>query len=539
MNVSEKYMDKAVKMGKDSATGSFQLFIGRIVSTLMLAIGTIIVGIFIDNVEYGLYAIAVIPATTFLLFQDWGVASALTKYCANYRAAKREGELRNIIVSGLTFEAVTAIALTLLSLITANFVASAVFGSPESAFLIAFASITILSTAIYSVSASVFVGFERMELSTIAMIISAAVNGALAPLLVYLGFGAFGALVGFTVASVISGVTGAALLYFGIFRKLPLESMNKPKILQTLKPLLNYGIPLSIATIITGGLNQVSQFVMASSTDLAMIGNFKIATNFAIFLTFFTLPMSTVLFPAFSKLDPSKDKQLLKTVYASSVKYSSLFLVPAVMALMVLSAPMISTLYADKWLYAPFFLTLYVAGYMLVLLGNLSWSSLLTATGETKMLMKLSALSLCIGVPIAFLLIPPLGILGVIIVGYVAVVPNVILGTYWTWKRYETKPDLQNSARILLASTIAGVTTYLFLNAFVAAAWITLAIAAVLFLVVYLISVPLVGAVNQMDISNLRVMFSGLGVISKVIEIPLTLVEKLLRINAKRPKDSQ
>jgi len=52
----------------------------------------------------------------------------------------------------------------------------------------------------------------------------------------------------------------------------------------------------------------------------------------------------------------------------------------------------------------------------------------------------------------------------------------------------------------------------------------------------YLISAPLIGAINQMDINNLRVMFSGLGIISKVIEIPLTIVEKSLRINAKRTK---
>jgi len=529
-------MDNAVKMGKDSATGSFQLFIGKSASTLMLAIGTIIVGIFIDEIEYGLYAIALIPATTFLLFQDWGVASALTKYCANYRAAKREGELRSIIVSGLAFEGATAVALTLLSLMTANFVASAIFSTSESAFLVAFASITILSAAITSVSTSIFVGFERMELSTITMIVSATVNGFLSPLLVYLGFGAFGALAGFTVASVVSGVTAAVLLYFSILRKLPSGSMDKLKIFQTLKPLLNYGIPLSIATLITGGLNQVIQFVMASFTDLAMIGNFRIALNFTILLTFFTSPIGTVLFPAFAKLDPAKDKQLLKTVYASSVKYSSFFLVPAVMVLMVLSAPMISTLYADKWLYAPFFLTLYVAGNIAVLLGNLSWPGLLTATGETKMLMKLSALSLCIGIPLAFLLIPPLGIIGVIIVGYGYGIPNLIIGAYWTWKRYETKPDLLNSGRILLASTIAGATTYLFLNIFVAAAWITLAIGATLFLVMYLISAPLIGAINQMDINNLRVMFSGLGIISKVIEIPLTIVEKSLRINAKRTK---
>jgi hypothetical protein len=67
-------MDKALKMGRASATGSFQLFIGKIISTVILTVGTIILGIFILEGDYGLYAIALIPATTMLLFQDWASA---------------------------------------------------------------------------------------------------------------------------------------------------------------------------------------------------------------------------------------------------------------------------------------------------------------------------------------------------------------------------------------------------------------------------------------------------------------------------------
>jgi O-antigen/teichoic acid export membrane protein len=523
-------MEKAVDMGKTSVKGSFQLFIGRIVSTLVLAVGTIVVGMYISDVEYGLYTIALVPAATFLLFQDWGVGTALTKYCANYRAEKKEAELRTIIVSGLTFQVLTGIALTLLSFLTASFVASTILGNSESAFLVALASITIFFTAIYGGSLSVFVGFERMGLSTVSLIVSSAVQGLLSPLLVYLGFGAIGAVAGFTVASVASGVTGVFLLYFSIFRKLPSAKVNKAKLSQTLKPLLRYGIPISIATIISGISTQIYYFLMASYADLAMIGNYRIATNFALFLTFFIFPIQTVLFPAFSKLNPSKDRSLLTTVFASSIKYSSLFLVPATIALMVLSNPMIATIYGDKWLTAPFFLTLSVVGNVLVLLGNISVNRLLYAMGETKMLMKLNTLTLCIGVPLAFLLIPPLGVLGVIIVSsLVAGVPSMSIGIYWTWRRYETKPDLRNSARIFLASVVAGFITYLFLNSFTAAAWIMLAGGAILFLTVYLISIPLFGAVSQVDIANLRIMFSGLGPIAIFLNIPLALVEKPLK----------
>ncbi len=525
-------MDKAVKMGKTSATGSLQLFVGKIASTLVLAIGTIIVGFFIDDWELGLYTIAMIPSLTFLLFQDWGINSALTKYCANYRATNREQELRNTILSGLTFGAMTGLILTLVSLLTANFVALTIFGNSESAFLISLSSITIFSTAMYSGAVSVFVGFEKMKLAKIAMIISSTVQGFLSPLLVYLGFGAVGAIVGYVVSSIASGAAALTLLYFFIFKKLPLESIKKANIFQTLKPLLHYGLPISVATIIGGLSPLIISFVMASIVDEAIIGNYKIAIYFSVFLTFFIYPIQTVLFPAFSKLNPSSDKKLLKTVFESSVKYLSLLLVPATVALMVLSDPIISTLYGNKWPLAPFFLTLYVVGNLFVLLGSLIYNQLLYATGDTRMVMKLHVLATCITVPLAFLLIPPFGVVGVILSSFGGV-PGMVVGIHWTWKKYEVKADFRNSGKIFIASIIPGVITYFFLTFSEAASWIMLTVGMLLFLVLYLISATLIGAINQTDIRNLRIMLSGLGLISKLLEIPLTLIEKIIKNTGK------
>jgi len=113
-------MDKALEIGQTSVTGSFHLLIGKVASTLILAIGTIILQIYILQSDYGLYTVALIPATTFLLFQDWGIGTALIRFCALGKATK-SGNLRNIVVAGLTFEVATGIALTIVSLLTAKF----------------------------------------------------------------------------------------------------------------------------------------------------------------------------------------------------------------------------------------------------------------------------------------------------------------------------------------------------------------------------------------------------------------------------------
>ena len=100
--------------------------------------------------------------------------------------------------------------------------------------------------------------------------------------------------------------------------------------------------------------------MMAIYCTNTMIGNYQAAIQFATILTFFTIPVSTVLFPAFSKINPKNEIKLLQIVFASSVKYAAMILIPATTAMMVLSKPMISTLFGEKWIYAPFFLTLYV-----------------------------------------------------------------------------------------------------------------------------------------------------------------------------------
>ena len=525
-------MEKALKIGKTSATGSFHLFIGKILSTVILAVGTIIVGWFIQEGEYGLYAIALIPALTLLLFQDCGVGSAMTKYCAHYRAIKKAGDLRRIIVAGLTFEAASGLILTVASLLMANFIASTIFGKPESAFLISVASIVILFTGLLMAFQSIFVGFERMDLNSLVMICQATVAGVLSPLLVYLGYGATGAIIGYTFSFVIASVVAMSMLYFAIFKELRPDGTNKPKIHNTLRPLLAYGIPLAIANVLAGILPQFYSFVMASYVDLASIGNYRIATNFAVLLAFFTFPIATVLFPAFSKLDPRNEPQVLKTVFTSSVKYTALLLLPATMIMIVLSKPIIGTIYGSKWFYASTFLALYVVSNLFSALGTTSMGSLLTAVGETKMLMKLNILTLLVGVPLAFFMIPQLGIIGVILVVIVAELPSKFIGLHWTWKHYGVKADFGSSARIFLASTVAATAVYLLLSVFNVADWVKLVIGGVLFLSAYLCGAPLIGAVNQKDIDNLRSMFSGLGIISKILEIPLKIIQKMLKVRS-------
>ena len=520
-------MQKALEIGKKSATGSFQLFIGQASSTAIMAIGTIILARIITPAEYGLYSIALIPSYMAMLFRDWGINSALTKFTASLKAQKSEEKTYGIIKAGLIFETVTGFILSLILISLSGFIASTVFNRPESAPLIAIASATVFAGALQTAARSTFVGFERMELNSLTNICQAIIKSVAAPILVLVGFGALGATLGYTISFIASAIISLVVLYLTIIRRIKCRNSRNSSTAKTLKEMLHYGVPLSISLIIGGFLIQFYAFIMAIYCTDTAIGNYQVATQFATILTFFTIPISTVLFPVFSKINPQDENGLLQMVFMSSVKYTSLILVPVTMALMILSKPMVGTLFGEKWTQAPFFLTLYIIDNLFVILGNLTLRSLLAGIGETKMRMKLSLITLTIGVPLSLVFIPSMGIVGLIITTIVASKPSLAIGLYWARKKYAVKMDIKSSIRILIGSSVAAAATLLVTNFIAYADWMELCVGILVFSTAYLIAAPILGAINKSDINNLKIMFSGLGIISKIINIPLNVMERL------------
>ena len=530
-------MEKALEMGKTSATGSFQLLIGVATSTIIMAVGTIIVTRLLGNDNYGLYLLAMAPSVTINFFRDWGVNTAMTKYVASLRAENKELETCDIVAAGMAFETITGITLSILSFALAGTFAS-ILNRPEIYPFISIMSLTILSGSLLAAAQSSFIGYERMTLNSFTLICQAIVKTAVGPVLVLLGYGILGAVIGYTLSLVAAGLIGVATLYLVLYRPIAKRRKAKRSIIETLKPMLRYGVPLNVSSILAGLLGQLYAFMMGiyipnTAAGNGLIGNYGVAVNFSVLLTFFTLPIGTVLFPAFAKLDSQNEHELLKTVFASSVKYTAILLIPATMAVMALSTPIVNTLFGQAYAYAPLFLTLYVITNLFAAIGSLTLGNFLAGLGETKVVMKLAVLNVLIGLPLAFLLIPPFGILGIIIGSLISGIPPTIWGLHWVWKHHQAKAELRSSAKIFTASALAAIASFLTTTLLHTAAWIQLVLGLAVFLLIYVLGAPMIGAIYQSDIDALRHMFSSLGIVSKIINIPLKAAEKAAQTRAR------
>jgi O-antigen/teichoic acid export membrane protein len=522
-------MSKAADMAKISVKGGFHVMWGLVASTVISAVGTIIIALLLGEDNYGLYAIALTAPTMIVLFRDWGVNYAIIRYTAQSNAEDKTASIRSIFMSGLIFEIALGIALSLIGFFLSDFLAVTVLNRPTITPLIQIASVSILTSALVSTATAAFTGVEKMHFNSIMLVSQAFFKTILIIALVLLGLGTYGAITGYMTATLIAGLIGV-LFMFTIYKKLPEPDGHKLEIINNIKTLLKYGLPLSIGVILGGFLTQFYNVILYNSvSDNALIGNLAIAQNFVVLITFVATPVTTMLFPAFSKLDHRKDPETLKNVFQTSVKYASLLVVPVTAMIMALAQPAISTLFGNKYAEAPLFLALLAIFYLYTVLGNLSIGSLINGQGQTTFNLLIAVITVAVGFPLGFILISNYGVLGLIVTTLSASVPGIIVALVFIKKRYNVTVHWKSSVKILLSSAVAAAVTYMLLTQLNAFSSLTrLIIGVAVFTPTYIIVAIATKTFDTTDIRNLRDMLTALGPLRPIFNIILNLIEKLM-----------
>ncbi len=117
-------MSKAGDIAKVSAKGSFNMLWGLVVSTVIGSVGMIFIARLLGSDQYGLYTVVITVPLIIQIFRDWGMNSAMVKFTAQYRAEGRVDEIRSVYLTGILFEVVVGLALSLFSFFFADFLAT-------------------------------------------------------------------------------------------------------------------------------------------------------------------------------------------------------------------------------------------------------------------------------------------------------------------------------------------------------------------------------------------------------------------------------
>lgn len=520
-------LSKASEMAKISVKGGFHLLWGLVASTIISAVGTIIIAKLLGPSNYGLYTIALSAPTLISTFRDWGINTAMVKYAAQYNSENDVAKIKNVFLSGLVFEVVAGALLAFLCFAISPVLAQ-LLHRPTITPLIEILSLIILTGGLVNTATAAFTGLETMHFNSIMLIIQSLVKTALIVGFVVLGFGAAGAATGYTVAIFIAGSTGILLMWI-MYKALPQPVGSRLDIKTSLRTMFNYGLPVSVGSIVSSFLVQFYTVILAVYvTSNVLVGNYNLAVLFSVLITFFSTPVTTMMFPAFSKLDGDKDNETLKNVFQYSVKYASLIVVPVTAIVMALAKPGIDIIFGNSYIEAPLFLALSSITYIYCAFGNLSASNLINGQGYTAYNMKLSILTAIIGFPLGFLLISNFGVLGLIAATLTMNLPSLFLSLRFIKKRFGISLDWVSSAKILFSSAIAGFLTYLVISALAFSNPVKLIIGIVAFCIIYIAAALFTGTIKRGDLASMREITKSLGPLRSPIHSLLNFLDKVI-----------
>lgn len=495
---------------------------------MISSVATILVARLLGSDLYGLYGIVLIAPNLIAVFRDWGINSAIIRYSAQFRAEDRRSEVRSVLVSGMIFEIALGMLLSVICFGLAGFIASNIFQRPEITGLIELSSITILASGLVTASTASFIGMDRMELNSLVLVVQAVFKTIIMIGLVVIGLGVSGTVLGHTIAMIIAGLIGG-LLVWSQYRSLP-KSSYKLEIKAYLSVMLRYSTPLSISNIIGGFQTQFYTFLLPIFyiTDNTAIGNFGIASTFVVLISFFATPIEKVLFPAFSKINSLTDKETMLNVFQSSVKYAALLVIPAAALVISLSGPAVSTLFGTAYSTAPFFLALLSLTYAYTAFGSLSTGNLLGSQGKTNYVLYQTLINVAFGLPLGYLLIMHLGVLGLILTSLLTAIPSTIIALYWMKKFFGLTIHYPSSVKILSTSALAGVLTYLLTTMLPFSNLIVLILGLLFFTFIFIGIALLTRTITKAELDGLRSMAGGVGVIGRIANRILNLIGKII-----------
>ncbi len=520
--------NRLVEIAGDSAKGGVSLFLGNALSTVILAVGAILVARLLGPEGYGLYALSlVVPAFLGQLI-SLGIDQALTRFSAKHRVEGRPQLAANFLRSGFTFKLLTGVAMSAIGFVFSDLFAVYVLNRSDLGFLIKLASLGILFQVVFTALNSAFTGLDKMEKSALTIGFQSIAKATLALLLIFFGFGVVGAVLGHVLSYMFAAVLGSIILLIGPYRRLRASPDDNGCFLGDLKSMVDFGFPLYLSTLTSIFLNQYQFMLLGFYASDFQIGNFNAALNFTALLNMLNIPVATALFPAFSKFNPKSDIGELRRFFRFSTKYTSLLIVPATVVVAILSKDLVSAIFGSSFELAPQFLALYAISFLYTGMGSLVLGSFLNGIGETKLNFKIGLVNAIIFAFSALLLAQLYSVFGLILAFLISNLVSIAYGLITAQRRFGASPNLGDSLRIYLISSLSAIPTLVLVQLSPFTALLNVVLGASLFGFTYLTLAPLLGAISTSDIESLKNIFAKLKLVGPILKPILDYESKLI-----------
>jgi lipopolysaccharide exporter len=381
-------------------------------STLILRLSNVAVTAVVAHIlaprDFGVFTVALTAYTIVFSLSEFGVASCLVRADLDIDAMAP-----TMVTVSLTTSAICAEAMT----VFARPIAIAL-GSADGTAPIRVMALVVLINGLFAVPGAQLTRDIRQDKILLANVISLVPSTAALFFLAKSGSGAMAFAWSRLIAALVMGAVYAAYA-----PKIYMPGISR----SALSVLFRFGLPLAGANIINFTLINV---------DYAFVGHLMGPVQLGAYVLAFTIASSpglllgnvinSIAMPAFSRLKQDPDR--LKDAIVSALRVVSLIIMPMCALIMVLSRPLVYTLYGAKWAASVEVLSI-LSLYGAISIICILFANILASLGKAKLTLLMQLLWIGALIPAMALGVHRNGIVGAAI-AHIAVIGPLVLPSY-------------------------------------------------------------------------------------------------------------
>jgi O-antigen/teichoic acid export membrane protein len=546
---------QSVDVAKRSVSSTILLSVGNFVQTGLLAVVSIVMARLLGPETYGEYNLAITPPLLFSIFVDFGAIYSVQRYASYYVSKGEFATARRMTRSAITLTLLTGSILTVVSLLASYSLSAIMLHRPSLAPYVEIASSVILTQTLFVCITIAFLGWNSPAYTSGLNILYAVLKFAVIGALLILGFGLFGAVVGYAISYSLAAIVGATTLYFVKLRETP-AARNPPFFheagssarsameelagkqhksswiifFEDVKKILHFGVPAYI-----GG--SVSQFattsfvliVLAAFVSNGEIGFYQAAYNVALPITIVATAIGFSLFSAFASLDGIQ-VDVFKP-FRLAAKYVAIVMVPLVFFAIGASNAIVVTFYGSSYEASGSIYSLIALSILPLAVGPDIFTSFFNGIGKTKLTLVLQL----IGSAVILTLAPAFGFLGLGVRGiiYSLIASSVIfaaVGSYLVKRYANSSIDFHAAGRILLVSAMCLLAMYIIQVSVHLLPYLLLVLDFGVFFGLYLTLLPILRALTPVDLQRIGISTSSLGLLRSLTSLVLRYETLLMKL---------
>jgi O-antigen/teichoic acid export membrane protein len=501
------------------------LFAGNFLSTAFLAVSSIVVARLLGPASYGSYTLVLVIPQILQLFVGLGVVAAITRFSAYYIARGEPAIAKRFSINSMIFLILFGAALSLVCFAGAGFFSAVVLHREELAPLVRYVSIAVLAQAVLQASIAGLVGWNSMGWASSASILQAAVRLSIAPILVISGFGVFGAVTGYTAGYLLAGAA-AGLAFYALRLRRAVGEGGAGGFLADVREMVSYGLPIYAGSVLSGLATYYVTLLVAAIAVNAVVGYYQAASNITSAYSLALAAITLALFPAFSSLHGAGADT--RSAFRHATKYVAYIMAPIILFIAGGSGLIVKIVYGSAFSSADTYLVLLVLADIPPVIGLTVAGAFFNGIGKTRLTLAVSVLgagTLFVAAPVLGIVLN-LGVYGLIYAVLIASAVTTIAALYFASRYLGATVDLRSIGAIFGASVL-GYLALLLISSLAIPSILALGAGALVFILVYFTSAPLLGAINAADVEMLESAIGGLGVLGKVLR-PILRYELLI-----------